>query len=108
MPKLFSTDPENLRGLRDVIIAVSKEVQTYIDNDMADEITNPEDDEPSIDLTIGFTPDDGSWDYQTGDNSYSGCAYAHTYWGVGTVYADSDPDSLADEIAADCDGQIYE
>jgi len=24
---------------------------------------------PTMDVTIGWTPDDGSWNYQTGDNS---------------------------------------
>ena len=35
----------------------------------------------TIDLTIGWTPYDG-WNYQTGDNSYSGGSYGHPVWGV--------------------------
>ena len=27
---------------------------------------------PSMQVTIGWNPEDGSWDYQTGDNSYTG------------------------------------
>ena len=40
---------------------------------------------PGIMVTIGVTvSDDGDidWDYQTGDNSYSGAAYHHSNWGV--------------------------
>ena len=32
---------------------------------------------PSIDLTIGFDPEDNSWSFQTGDNSYTGGAYGY-------------------------------
>lgn len=36
---------------------------------------------PGMLVTIGASPD-GSWHYQTGDNSYSGGAYLHAYWGL--------------------------
>ena len=34
---------------------------------------------PSMQLTIGWNPENGSWDYQTGDNSYSGSAYFYPF-----------------------------
>jgi hypothetical protein len=63
---------------------------------------DPSDDTPGMCVTIGASPD-GSWSYQTGDNSYSGGAYGHPAWGVVYLYRDSDPAELAgdalDQIA---------
>lgn len=63
-----------------------------------------------IQLTVGFTPADddkeASWSYQTGDNSYSGGAYGHPVWGVVWISADSLPDEVASEIAADIESQL--
>lgn len=56
-----------------------------------------DDDIPGIQLTIGASPD-GSWSYQTGDNSYTGGAYGHAHWGVVGVYKCDNSFDLADEI----------
>lgn len=45
-----------------------------------------------------------SWSYQTGDNSFTGGAYGQRYWGVVTLFRDSDPADLA----ADAVGQIFD
>ena len=50
-----------------------------------------------IDLTVGASPD-GSWSYQTGDNSFTGGAYGHPDWAVVTLDADSKPEEVADDI----------
>ena len=42
---------------------------------------DPDDTLPGMLVTIGASPD-GTWHYQTGDNSYSGGAYGHAYWGL--------------------------
>jgi hypothetical protein len=52
---------------------------------------------PSILLTVGLS-DDGSWDYQTGDSSYSGGAYFHPCWAVICVYRRSNCRALARNI----------
>jgi hypothetical protein len=46
---------------------------------------DPDDTAPSMDLTIGWTPETGAWDYQTGDNSYTGGAYGHPYWATTVI-----------------------
>jgi len=61
-----------------------------------------DDEEPGILLTIGCSYDKG-WSYQTGDNSYTGGAYGHPYWGVGAIYRNSNSRELAKEINADCE-----
>jgi len=70
---------------------------------------DPDDDVPGMCLTIGFTPEteerDASWNYQTGDNSYTGGAYSHPHWGVVSLYRDSVPADVADD-AADQIGEL--
>lgn len=59
---------------------------------------DPHDNTPGMQVTIGATVnDDGSlsWDYQTGDNSYSGGAYCHKNWGVIYLYRRSNCHELA-------------
>ena len=53
---------------------------------------------PSMLLTVGWNPEDGSWDYQTGDNSYTGSAYFYPHWGVVAVYRRSNSLDLARDI----------
>lgn len=66
-----------------------------------------EDGLPGIQLTIGWTPDDGSWHYQTGDNSYSGGAYGHPVWAVGGVYRRTSSVRLARELVDQLAEQSY-
>lgn len=64
---------------------------------------DPDDTTPGMQVTIGFTPADedsgASWDYQTGDNSYTGGAYCHAHWGVISLYRRSNSRELAKDIA---------
>jgi hypothetical protein len=53
---------------------------------------------PGIQLTVGSDPLTGDWDYQTGDNSYSGGAYSYKDWGVVGIYRKSNSLELAREI----------
>jgi len=39
-----------------------------------------------LDLTIGYDPIRKNWDYQTGDNSYTGACYHYPIWGVATIF----------------------
>lgn len=63
---------------------------------------DPDDDTPGMCVTIGASTD-GRWDYQTGDNSFTGGAYGHPVWGVVYLCRDTDVDGAAegvlDEIA---------
>jgi hypothetical protein len=63
-----------------------------------------EDDIPGMQLTVGWDQDSGEWDYQTGDNSYSGAAYHYPTWGVVGVYRRSN----ALEVARDIRQQLAE
>lgn len=57
-----------------------------------------EDEIPGIQLTVGADVVEGDWDFQTGDNSYSGGAYHYSDWGVVGVYRNSNSIQLAKEI----------
>lgn len=68
--------------------------------DIGDEYRACEDDDcPGMCVTIGATPNeetgDLSWNYQTGDNSYTGGAYGHRHWGVIYLYRRSNSAELA-------------
>lgn len=58
---------------------------------------------PGIEVTIGFQYNEGDdalkWDYQTGDNSYTGGAYGYSHWAITTVMKRSNCNDLADDIA---------
>jgi hypothetical protein len=46
---------------------------------------DPDDNTPGMLVAVGASPD-GSWNYQTGDNSFSGGAYGHRFWGLVYLY----------------------
>lgn len=81
---------------RTELLAILTELRGKIGDDYRAS-DDPEDDQPGMCVTVGASPD-GSWHYQTGDNSYSGGAYLHAYWGVGYLYRDSNPEDVADGI----------
>ena len=58
---------------------------------------------PGMCLTIGVDPD-GSWSWQSGDNSFTGGAYGFACWGVGYVT----PRCASRELATDLVGQAVE
>lgn len=56
-----------------------------------------EDNTPAIELTVGANKE-GSWNYQTGDNSFTGGAYSFPVWAVVTVTRRCDSREVAREI----------
>lgn len=61
-------------------------------------------DKEGMDLTVGYNPKSKEWDYQTGDNSYSGACYHYPVWGVTTVF----PRSKSKDLAKDLVNQILD
>ena len=65
-----------------------------------------EDDEPGMLVTIATTDGEG-WNYQTGDNSFTGGCYGFRHWSVVYLYRDSNcrelgrdaVNELRDEVA---------
>jgi hypothetical protein len=65
-----------------------------------------------IDVTIGCTFDHGnsevSWNYQTGDNSFTGGAYGHPEWFTTTVCSRSNCRQLAADLISEVENRICE
>jgi hypothetical protein len=69
-------------------------------------------DEPYIDVTIGCTINLGqgtiSWNFQTGDNSFTGGAYGHPEWFTTSIMRRSNCKDLARELAGEIEDYIHE
>jgi hypothetical protein len=97
----------------EAMIADWAELLTGLKPDICDDYRctdDPDDETPGICVTFGFTPEsdkrDASWGYQTGDNSFTGGAYGHPFWGVVHLYRDSDAAELASEAASEIAEQL--
>lgn len=55
-----------------------------------------EDTEPSMAVTVGA--DVNGWNFQTGDNSFTGDAYSFADWAVTYLTRDTKPDDFADDV----------
>jgi len=69
-------------------------LKNTIENDYR---ASEEDTIPSMQVTVGAN-ETGDWNYQTGDNSYSGGAYHYPFWGVVSLYRRSNCHDLAKDI----------
>ena len=67
---------------------------------------DPDDNSPGMQVTIATT-DGKDWDYQTGDNSYSGACYHYRHWAVIYLYRRSDCRALAREAVAECMEEVW-
>jgi len=65
-----------------------------------------EEDTPGICLTVGWNHKTGKWDWQTGDNTYSGRAYGYPIWAFVDLHADTDAQTAASDILAQLEDQI--
>ena len=60
--------------------------------------TSEDDETPGILLTVGWDPDNGNWDWQSGNNTYHGNAYGFPIWAVVDVRADTDTRDVVENI----------
>ncbi len=68
---------------------------------------DPEDNTPGMLVTFGLSAD-GSWSYQTGDNSFMGGAYGHACWGLAYLDRRSNCKDLAQHAFDEAVEQIQE
>ena len=54
--------------------------------------------ESPLDITVGYNPETEEWDYQLGDNSYSGPVYMFPVWAVSTLSKDSNLIEVARDL----------
>ena len=93
----MKTNLPSIREVSALVRHVAKQVPRANDPD-ANDYREDQDSLPSIDLTIGFNPDDGSWSYQTGDNSFTGGAYGYPIWAVTAIYRRQDSRAVARDL----------
>ena len=60
---------------------------------------DPDDTEPGMMVTVATDDNVIEWNYQTGDNSFTGGAYGLPHWAVLYLSRDSDPAELANDTA---------
>lgn len=68
-----------------------------------------EDTEPSMAVTVGANAE--GWNYQTGDNSFTGGAYGFADWAVTYLTRDTVPADFADDVISqlqDVETEIFE
>jgi hypothetical protein len=91
---------ENLKELEpEFELLVTELIPTIADDYRAFEDFDPEDDVPSMQLTVATDDLASCWSFQTGDNSFTGNAYGLPHWAVVYLTRDSDPNDVAKEIA---------
>lgn len=90
----MKTKLPTIRELSALVRHVAKQVPRANDPD-ADDYREDQDSLPSIDLTIGWSPETGAWSYQTGDNSFTGGAYGYPIWAVTSVSRRNDSRAVA-------------
>jgi hypothetical protein len=66
-----------------------------------------EDDTPTMQVTIGVDIETGDWNYQSGDNSFTGGAYGYHYWGVGYLTRRSNSRETAKAMLDDVANQLH-
>ena len=74
--------------------------QSGIDN--ANDYENDE----YMQLTIATNDDGTAWNYQTGDNSYTGNCYLLPHWAVVYIGPDSQTDELLTDIVAELESLL--
>lgn len=89
----------SIKEIRNLLIELKKQIG---DDYRADEESTV----PSMQVTIGASKD-GSWSYQTGDNSYTGGAYCHPFWGVVYLYRRSNCTELAKDAIRQIEDSSY-
>lgn len=64
---------------------------------------SPDDDEPGMQLTVATNDERDAWSFQTGDNSYTGGTYGLPHWAVVSLYRDTEPVSVVEDIFSQWD-----
>lgn len=86
------------------IASLLKSLQSDIDDDFRCS-DDPDEDTPGMQVTVS-TDDMQSWNYQTGDNSYSGSCYGDKHWSVIYLYRDSNCEELANDAVSELADEV--
>lgn len=91
----MTTLENNLAAVLPLLIDEIERLKGEIEDDFR---ADDEIDEPSMLITFAINDDASDYALQTGDNSYTGCAYGLPHWAVATLTRDCDASEVADEL----------
>lgn len=91
-------------NIKPSLVDLLKALQSDITDDMTD--PNELDAEPYMQITIACNADLKDWQFQTGDNSFTGACYHRQNWGIGYLTKESDLSMLADDLINDMLEQV--
>ena len=102
--------PSLKKEIRDLLIAIKKDCDW---KQLRKDFKEAGDDEtPHIIVTIGCTFDfdenEISWNYQTGDNSYTGGAYGHPEWFTVSLTSRTNCTIESEDVIDDISSRIHE
>lgn len=60
-----------------------------------------------MDLTIACCKDGKTWNFQTGDNSFTGSCYSLPCWAVTSIHADTEPSELIESVIEQLEDSLY-
>jgi hypothetical protein len=105
--------PKLRRELYELLVAIKKEADwKQLKADFKESPDYCEGDSPWLDVTIGctFNFDDATidWNYQTGDNSYTGGAYGHPEWFNCSLMPRTNCKQAANDLINEIHGRIAE
>lgn len=78
---MTTTTERNLRRIEREVATLLKELKGQIGDDYR-ATDDPDDNTPGMCVTVSTDNDASHWNYQTGDNSYSGGCYGDPHWAV--------------------------
>lgn len=92
---------------KEISTDVYNDIRAFIDMNIEDWQKDAEEFE-YIDLTVAISDDGSKWNYQTGDNSFTGGAYSLPIWGVTSIYPNSTAEAVASEIINQIEDQFFQ
>jgi hypothetical protein len=109
--KLLKQLPGLRQELYSLLVAIKRDADWYnLRRDFRK--ADPGDSTPYVDVTIGCTFNfaEGciTWNYQTGDNSFTGGAYGHPEWFTTSIFGRSNCNDIAKDLIEEIEGRIHE
>lgn len=90
---------ETLQERADLSAEVYSDIKGFIFSNI-DEFRKDAAEYAGLDITFSTNDAGDQWNYQTGDNSYTGGCYSLPHWAIATIYEETDPLELYEDITS--------
>ena len=81
------------KTMRELTTVLKEDISCFITNNWEGFIADAKEYD-GLDITLATNEDGDTWNYQTGDNSYTGGCYSLPHWAVETITIDSIPSDI--------------